>query len=348
MKFLFSCLFAISPFLILAQPSWSSIDEPSIGDSTYYYVIDSNATNLSSTKGPNVSWNYSNITTYSFDKTLRSAAENAPSNIYGSFYPSASHDEYVDEQFHNFYRISTTGRVNSGFDYKEHVQNFNALIIYDEIESRTYPFAYPDKKTGSFSNGKVVLYPNTIQQLNLDAFGSYSIEADAYGTLTLIDSVIPDVLRINTRDSVFADVAILGTTMTLIRNQYEYIQDGNPFPVFVHSDVRLYGSLFNKDFTLVLSHLKPNISTGISINSDKEKIMIHPNPARENINIKASSMKILSVDLFDIHGNKMISLGRINQSELIQMNIESLATGMYFVKLNSESGNYHIKKLMVK
>jgi hypothetical protein len=80
-------------------------------------------------------------------------------------------------------------------------------------------------------------------------------------------------------------------------------------------------------------------SIGISQNSTKENLIsIYPNPAKNSINIKVQSSDKINeqIEIIDNLG-KTVAAQNLN-SELTQVNIETLNSGFYFVKVKSDKG----------
>ena len=75
------------------------------------------------------------------------------------------------------------------------------------------------------------------------------------------------------------------------------------------------------------------------------KVSIYPNPNNRVFNVQSSS-NIESIEILDIIGNTIKSLN--SQSNLFQINIEEKPSGIYFIKLNYQDGNYIIKRIICK
>ena len=89
---------------------------------------------------------------------------------------------------------------------------------------------------------------------------------------------------------------------------------------------------FNATTLNILNHVDPKVS-------------IYPNPNNKVFNIQSSS-NIESIEILDIIGNTIKSLN--SQSNLFQVNIEEKPSGIYFIKLNYQDGNYIIKRIICK
>lgn len=69
---------------------------------------------------------------------------------------------------------------------------------------------------------------------------------------------------------------------------------------------------------------------------------VYPNPASDYINIESKSVKVSSVDMYNVLGAKVLS------SELTEdrVNVSSLVKGVYFMKINAEDGSL-TKKVVI-
>jgi len=98
--------------------------------------------------------------------------------------------------------------------------------------------------------------------------------------------------------------------------------------------------------------LEAQFTTPLSINENiLENIKIYPNPTTgelrvTNSDIRLSDIRLSDIEIFDIYGRKQKAESRISeigQSEIV-INISDLASGVYFVKIFTESGEV-IKKV---
>ena len=99
----------------------------------------------------------------------------------------------------------------------------------------------------------------------------------------------------------------------------------------------------------VSEYISPNpedglIETGVEdISADNSSsLQIYPIPASASISVK-SSVAIKSIVIYNEKGAEELSL-KCNDETILDINIESLATGIYFVKVNNNSPIKIIKK----
>jgi hypothetical protein len=72
-------------------------------------------------------------------------------------------------------------------------------------------------------------------------------------------------------------------------------------------------------------------------------VKVYPNPAHNFVNIEGNSLK--QVQLFDRTG-KILATKTIANS-ITQLNIQSLASGVYTVRMIDNKGNIHIRQIVV-
>lgn len=75
---------------------------------------------------------------------------------------------------------------------------------------------------------------------------------------------------------------------------------------------------------------------------DKKEIVIYPNPVKDEINIK-SNLQISRFEVYDLLGKKHFSITNPDKT----INVSSLATGIYILKIYSEKG-FKIEKIIIE
>ena len=69
-------------------------------------------------------------------------------------------------------------------------------------------------------------------------------------------------------------------------------------------------------------------------------VQVHPNPATDILNISIQNGLIFKIDVYNLLGKKLLT------STKTKINIESLAKGVYLLKIRSEDGGFITKKLI--
>ncbi|MCW5519780.1 DUF1028 domain-containing protein [Aureitalea sp. L0-47] len=75
-------------------------------------------------------------------------------------------------------------------------------------------------------------------------------------------------------------------------------------------------------------------------NTLQNKLKLYPNPAKETITLESiPGVELNSIEIFDLNGKLIQSLDLSNTSDLlVELNISSYDSGVYFVKVNSPEG----------
>ncbi len=90
-----------------------------------------------------------------------------------------------------------------------------------------------------------------------------------------------------------------------------------------------------------------NDANGIHENYQTNNIKLYPNPAKHTINLEVTEhISIYKIEIFDITGRKIYSDIFTNNFKNKSINISKLATGKYFMHLQTDSGLY-IKQFLV-
>lgn len=77
-----------------------------------------------------------------------------------------------------------------------------------------------------------------------------------------------------------------------------------------------------------------------------EDLTIYPNPAFDSFTVQSSQLvSQITISIYDIQGKVLISEKTLPQNGMVSMNVSSLESGVYFLKITSE-GNTAVKKLI--
>ncbi|MEZ4817056.1 MAG: T9SS type A sorting domain-containing protein [Flavobacteriaceae bacterium] len=173
----------------------------------------------------------------------------------------------------------------------------------------------------------------------------YIDEGDANG-LAIFDLTVNEAQMIGDYDptqflfsyhATFED-SVFGTNAISTPEAYQNI--ANPQTIFV----RLYDSA-GTDFGLAQFNIETDGVLGIE-NAFFSDLKIYPNPVTEMVTISAS--KLISdtkVELFDVFGKRIFSRNIESTNGTINLNVNFLDDGVYFLTINSE-GNLVTKKLI--
>lgn len=87
------------------------------------------------------------------------------------------------------------------------------------------------------------------------------------------------------------------------------------------------------------------IDTSLSQKNNLD-ILLHPNPATNNLNITSKNIKIKSISILNIDGRLVKTFENTNTTN-ITINIDFINNGIYFVKILDINNQTHIKKIIV-
>lgn len=323
-------------------------NEPTIGEGTTLYVIDSNAVNYAAITGSGVEWDYSIYGGY--DGVSRNITIVDPvSTGFSADYPSATAALAIQDFLVNFSSSTATERVSPGFVYSE--VNFGDVVVkfnVDDAIQYEYPFGLGDVVNDNFegemTNMNLGTHPLT---------GNLTATYDGYGTLKLADGVdLTNVSRYRISD--ISTITVTGTGLfdgsyELVRDQFEYYDLANSnLPAFVYTTVilRLAGSTNPlSEFSLALSEVDPIAIVNIQEASNAD-FAVYPNPASDVIKIDLKKeTNNASVSIIDAAGRTVLSQELNNQFN--EINIASLDQGIYFVRV-SNAGSVKSEKVVVK
>ena len=74
----------------------------------------------------------------------------------------------------------------------------------------------------------------------------------------------------------------------------------------------------------------------------KDNVIVFPNPALEVLNIQFENSSITLLSVFDVYGKQVVERMKTNDLN-VQLPIEHLTQGMYFLKIEMDEGEL-IKK----
>lgn len=89
--------------------------------------------------------------------------------------------------------------------------------------------------------------------------------------------------------------------------------------------------------------INSNLSVGIDNLTTETSIKIYPNPARSEITVESNNKKVLSFEIFDISGRKMINKNEINACRF-KIDVGNLLPAIYILKLKYTNNECIIHK----
>ena len=93
------------------------------------------------------------------------------------------------------------------------------------------------------------------------------------------------------------------------------------------------------------SSLASKSPLSVSENEISNSVKLYPNPARDFITIESKSVKLSSVDMYNVLGAKVLSTELSNNN---RVNVSNLGKGVYFMKLYAEEGGSATKRVVIQ
>lgn len=281
--------------------------------------------------GANTVWNFSTLTRIGSNTD----AFTSPTATDLVDYPGTTQVLTITDNVMNtnevFYKLdgatlSLTGGNNSDFTLDYNTDN--ALI-------GTYPLIYGDVATTDLIAGTITTQGQTV------AFtGTLTVEADAYGTLSLDivgeGSYGGDVTRIKTVQMIsFTVSGIFPGTAEI--TSHNYYKDVDGALVFRTSDAVV--SVPGLGINQISSSREALVTNTLSVaNSESiiNGIRFYPNPVKGFLNVHLyGESSIQSIEIIDVHGRTVL----FSQERNSKIDVSKLETGAYFVIVTSKTSS---------
>jgi hypothetical protein len=322
----------------------TSAEMPAIGDAVFYKVINVNTFNeLPAITGVGVTWDYSTIvekidtvqylyvdpaTTAETDSFPGAMVAEATAGINGHFFFSSDAS--------NFYR--------DGF-FSDELK----MVYSNKLKLCALPFdfgtAFTDTYTGT---GWMTGVP---APASLDD-GTYSFDVQGKGTLVLPIGYFNNVMRVYYEESfsVKADIGT-GTPMTIFtitEYGYEYWKAGVTKPILTFYSTNTTDFSGGNSTTKAARYQKKLTPDGTgSINESASlNCFMSPNPATDKLQLQLATGSIAQVDIYDMIGQLVLSSRPA--ATFVSLDITSLESGMYSVRITSDNEQVVMQKLIKK
>lgn len=320
-------------FTGLASSQFTLNNAPEVGDGIYLYVVDSSATNMETTVGNGVTWDYSGLADYNAERRLIDV-KNPLNTVYAVDFPNSQKAIDMEGELVTFVNDDANGRVSQGVVYKDDING--ELVLSLESNSGvyyTYPFDLGDSNVDDLTG--TANYTTQGQTLTVPASGKVYTTVDGKGTLKLgLTGVYNNVIRYKIVDTIRLDTPL--GEYTSIHKQFEYYDfTVSNLPIFVHSYLKFgpTNGVPRNEFTFVLSK---DIKTTSIVEEKLNETKMYPNPSSGLVKFEISSdIKTAEVSVLDALGRVMFN------SELDQnskgVDLSHLKKGSYFVKISLEN-----------
>lgn len=330
-------------------------NEASVGSSVSMYICDSLTSNFATTKGSNVTWDFSSLVIPDTTKKSLISVIDPSTTKYKSLYTNANKAIVFENFITSYYSSSKSERNCLGYFFgTKDYGDVRAVFSSDPEVTHTYPFKLNSSKTDVLK-GKLYYKVTSpiVTDMTADAVGSSKAEVDALGTLKIdAGHIYKNILRYHLKDSTSGSVVLFGNQVdaTVVLDQYEYYDHASSnLPIYTHSNLKAYISLstdpiVNKTFVLskykVDKNAKPvedttttNPTTSLE-DLNKSALILYPNPAKNVLYVIGNNTNNGSILVLDQTGKTVKSFKQTNE-----LDIQSLEKGIYFVKVegvNSE------------
>lgn len=365
MRTLIKKLVFISAIFVLklnAQVSITSSEMPQL-DTVYHFH---NASVLGvdfTTTGADVVWDYTGLTNTGFSADSFANPGITPlvyQLVFNNFlYPSydATHAQPGSElvlpstipfeitTVYNFYKNSSSSFKMVGFgatinsiptpiQYQGGDRIYKFPLVYGDMDTSTYSFDIPVPTLGYWR-----------QQ------GTRYNHVDGFGTLLLPNGVTYDVIRLKSEieimDSVHVDA--LGFTIPLprIRTEYKFMAIGEGEPVLQITTQPLL-LVFGQETVIGVKYKNEMNLAGTESSSENFNISVYPNPVSEQLTV--SNPKSIGWNKLQIYttSGKIVYTNSCGGNSSIQVDVNDLSAGTYYLVLDLSGGKIHTQKLSIQ
>lgn len=325
---LFTFLLAAS----FSNAQMTQANEPSIGDASTLFIVDSFATNYSGTTGAGVTWDYSTITGYG--GTTEDVEMVDPSTDPNSASFAGATKMLSVGTIKQFYASTAMERTSQGFYYTE-ASLGDVIVTYDVDPGTlcTYPFAQGGATVSDPYEGTISFTFNGLP-VNETVTGTLTAEIDGEGTLLFpAGNSASNVIRYHSEDNAATTLPIVGA-VDIVKSQYEYYDYANSnLPIFIHISISITpqgGGTPITETSFVLSQYD-----GIFVSVDELEqfdFTVAPNPADDQVKVFGEFDANATAQLLDASGRVIETL---NVSNGQSIDLSNLNSGMYMLTINN-------------
>lgn len=340
-----TCLSAtilLSSILSIAQITITSDNVPVPGTSVVKGIDNLPAGLDPGTPGPGKTWDFSpliseDIITYSYVTPMATP--------YPEYYPDAN------------LAVHTTDTAYSYMYYDADVFEMEGLVMYYQGESYAFdyspnlilldfPFSYGDEISQEYYFEWI--YANNEDSVRFKEHVTKSLEADAYGTVTLpvgsFEAIRAKVTQVN-KDSMWAQLlgnwTLISITVTT-SNYYEWYTDDPDV------DISLVTFIYDESWSTLESaqyFRESFVGTGPEISNTD--FIVYPNPASETISIEKAGKPGGRLLIVNSSGQIVIEQEMTSNKE--EINLGKMNAGLYLCRyLDKGSGNIYQEKIIVR
>lgn len=347
----------------IAQPTLTQANfVHTIGESTFYYLADTNTTTLNPTLGPNVVFDYTNVLSLGISQTDYYVD---PSTTPGAAsFPTADYCEKTNLGDTNF--IYSKSNIDSLFTigFIADINGFGVVTAKYDQDPETvmkFPFNYGNFYTDDYSGTFDVNYSGI--PVSTQGVGDVTVAADAWGRLDLpfatsFDSVIR-IRRVEhaVTDTIFIpfpfNLEILPITIdAIVVSYYKPSHGKSPILSFIEGTYQQDGAVIASNKTIACQY--PLLPTDVKTYEFSKSINLYPNPSVEGntqLTLNIDKSERVKVEVLNNLGQRMFTSydGLLNAGlNTLNISTTSLNSGVYFVNITLDNNSRISKKLIIQ
>jgi hypothetical protein len=308
------------------------------GMSTNYYVMDSNAVNLSAITGTGVTWNYANLWTYDSGTTPDEIIDASASSYAGDF-PTAEYNDDLSSGVSIFFSNNADSMTVHGYVFQADGNDVVVRHNFNPLKAITFPMAVGDTYTD------VIVGEAEIMSTVFPSSGTATVTCDGFGTLNISGNTHTNILRIKLVEELDAAITVpFPVSGTVTRTVYSYYDLANDKqPILVHGTIDIASDLLNDGYTAVYYSGDPDYSLGTQelVNTT---FSVYPNPANNVLTITTDGTSE-SLNIFNAAGQVVYSVN--NPTSTLTVDVTKLPAGIYVIQVTT-NGLISQEKLVVE
>lgn len=313
----------------VAQPTLTgALNNPIVGD---VFVIQNTNSVSPGSAGASQTWNLSSMV---MSSTSSYTILNSASTPSGSSFPSANVAAF-DGTNYAYYETSASQWLNRG------VVASGIVFSYTNAEvMANYPFTYGSSVVDAWGCNW------TTGSINFARYGTSTITADGYGTVTTPAGTYANVLRVHVIQS-YKDSAIgFPIMINYLNDEYLWYKPGTHYALA--STFTLTSSSSTSTGGFYLNSIVSTIGENMNL---ANSLKVFPNPAVNDMNIKLESDIAVEGELalYSVTGQKVISRGVkiVSGSNEFNLDVTDLSSGCYYFQLKNGEAVLKNEKVLI-
>jgi hypothetical protein len=313
-------------------------DTLGLGMSTNYFVMDSNAVNLSAITGTGVTWNYSSLWTYDTG-TTPDAIIAASASSFSADFPMAEYNDDLSSGVSIFFSNNADSMTVHGYVFQADGNDVVVKHNVNPLKAIVFPMAVGDTYTDAIV-GEADIMGNSFP-----ATGTATITCDGFGTLNISGNTHTNILRIKLVETLDASITfpfpVSGTVTRTVYSYYDLANDKQP--ILVHGTIDIASDLLNDGYTAVYYSGDPDYSLG-SEEMVKNTFSVYPNPANTVLTITTDGTTE-ALNIFNAAGQSVYSV--TNPTATVTVDVTAIPAGIYVIQV-TKNGLISQEKLVVE